>query len=900
MNLKLKSSKSSKFKSTKRYRRRKVRENNKNKYGIDKNLNHRVTQKVWRLRMPDTHQQQQKQNQENDKNMHSVTSRRQERQGRHGQQDDDITKVKTLQDATLKASRLYGMMRDFIHPSKINYQKIHSKWRNMKKQIQIGRGGPDDGAEVPVDDKDCVESKSNISLHVTQDPLNPKKFIITRLPGDPIVDGSLTRVAEELMGRLDLDKTKTGTEFEVKPVAPVVVTVPVPVTNSGTDSEIKTVENEANEEDLSSIAHDLIGIILATITPRELTPEDEERHAAAAAIIIALIGLIKKKDDALTKLKRILKDELDKAATDATTGLSAIFKGDQKLINGRTTEVATISGRVTELINKLDNTDPTREEFLEIRRQIRSLREMTTGKIRTYIVQRGGGTNPAFNTSGNTITEAVTAKKPQGQWGPFSGVFTSERSNEDKFESIKYLVDRVSNDSQVLVIFGYGYSGSGKTYTLFGDRARSVNGIAQIALKHYFSNKINVDLKRIIELYNCTYQHKLDKDSSNRAINEFYYGSKTEPKIYNEGVSDLNEIKFNQILTDVETKRKQNGHIFPTHNNPQSSRGHLFVELTVTQGDKPPGHLIFCDMGGRENPNDMWHNNSSYMFCADQKNENPVINGPIVRGNPKTYYPFPVIESTSLKGAEITGMEELTFKSYPTSILKPCNVGKKKITTPHAVTSNSYSTHTGLGTILQATKRWCPQAAFIMKTLREAFYINDSINHLLYHLKYYELHTDKVIDTNWSSGNKTIVYGPSIYVKNPQNMLISNETDPIGMKAILDGYAKLAVNPNKIKYCTFACIRQDEVFKNDSKKTLDFAAQVNSCTDDTISPALKTKTGGAKTRRKRAHGKLQLRTRRTNNNKNNNNIHKNKILKSYTQRRNLRDKKKGHRTRKMK
>jgi hypothetical protein len=114
-----------------------VRENNKNKYGIDKNSNHRVTQKVWRLpvgprQKQQQQQQQQQQEKEKDKNMHSMTSRRHERQERegHGHRNDDITKVKTLQDATLKASRLYGMMRDFINnniPTKINYQKIHSK-----------------------------------------------------------------------------------------------------------------------------------------------------------------------------------------------------------------------------------------------------------------------------------------------------------------------------------------------------------------------------------------------------------------------------------------------------------------------------------------------------------------------------------------------------------------------------------------------------------------------------------------------------------------------------------------------------------------------------------------------------------------------------------------------------
>ena len=276
---------SSKFKSTKRYRRRKVRENNKNKYGIDKNLNHQVTQKVWRLPggpREKQQQQQQQQQQEKDKNMHSMTSRHQERKGRQERKDDnDITKVKTLQDATLKASRLYGMMRDFIHPSKINYRKIHSKWRNVKKQVQVGGIEPGTGTgpeAVPVDDKDCLELPPKLSLHVTQDPLNPKQFIVTKKDGDPLINGSLTTFAEGLMGHLD--KIKSGIEIDIG------------------DADI-----------LALIAHDLISIILDVLDSDEddddggdkaqklkAALDRESRNAAAAAIIIALIGLIKKKD----------------------------------------------------------------------------------------------------------------------------------------------------------------------------------------------------------------------------------------------------------------------------------------------------------------------------------------------------------------------------------------------------------------------------------------------------------------------------------------------------------------------------------------------------------------------------------------------------------------------------
>jgi hypothetical protein len=56
------------------------------------------------------------------------------------------------------------------------------------------------------------------------------------------------------------------------------------------------------------------------------------------------------------------------------------------------------------------------------------------------------------------------------------------------------------------------------------------------------------------------------------------------------------------------------------------------------------------------------------------------------------------------------------------------------------------------------------------------------------------------------------------------------------MKAILNEYfnklapqTSLAKNPDHIRYCTFACIRTEKEFEEDSENTLRFASQVNSC-----------------------------------------------------------------------
>jgi hypothetical protein len=1497
-----------------------VRENNKNKHGIDKNSNHRVTQKVWRLPggdekgvRGDSVPRQKQQYQEKDKNMHSVTSRRQERQG---PRDDDITKVKTLQDATLKASRLYGMMRDFIHPSKINYQKIHSKWRNVKKQVQVGGDkimfvSPKAGTAGPVDDdKDCLELPPKLSLHVTAHPDDPKKFIVKRLPGDPLIERSLTTFAEGLMGHLD--KMKTGTEFdmgdadilaliardlillilgilggdddddddddddgggeerkrllaaalkaesrnaaaaaiiialigliknkddagdadiesvdgrdatirrlrgyirELEEMIEHILTTGVPAliqmgfgeinrlqeeirqknnqiqalrallvhlftANAQNEAEVDRLRNENQElvdalrqsneafnrlrdqfrelendndalaadnndlrgaleglreqldtsrdqnaalqEQLQEMNQELeaqrdrfnrreqgfrqqaarqrdiiatkqreiaglqqqnattqqenvekdaqiaaaqealdaarreLGILeaadqaknaqldqldervrdlqdevrrlgglgeghaaelaaalaalntaqqdqaaaqaelertrnrntslnedvgrkdaeiadlqrdlgvrttairdletnlarldaasgdhgqeiaqkkaeleaareaqaaneariqaleeenqrardanqqqletsatqLAALTAEHNATKDEldeatqrardlqlnldalgsttskaarelqaeidrrqeqvanltrqsaeenellgkfrkevaeirqskadadsenartlqalqatrERHAAEtrqhAADIAereATIGQLKGEvdrlrremasrpvsppppevvdDSKLSELRASLREELDGAARSATDNLEQVFgtgSNAQELISKRKTCVARNKGEIIILIaaltldDALKTTDETPvQEVKTIKHRIQLIREMCKSKLRTFIVQRAGG--DSFSKTGAMIrkkpeevpplrpfkqdathefqatrqreySEQVEQSKQNARkWGPFSDVYDTA-DNQTKFQGIETLIDDVPS-GKVVVIFGYGYSGSGKTYTLFGND--DTPGIAQLAIEKYAEDpRLRVHFKNIRELYNCTYQAA---DGTKAGVkSEFYYKDTTLPEEFlsREFISDhgtsLTRETFNETLKKVETTRRTKGHIFPTHNNPQSSRGHLFVELQVRKDQDPPGYLIFCDMGGREDPNEMW-NNTSYKYCSSSKLPTmgePIIPGPIVRGDQTYYYNFPTSSSNAVM---IKDMDPLLQFIPPSNERAQCNSASFKVTTYQAVKNSASDKHTGLDSILQLSAGRYKSAAFIMKTLREAFYINDSINHLLDHFEYYETpegRTKKKV-SNWDTPDEariraqeerkaaTLVgrstdgisatrrYYPDIFASISQT--VDGRGDPIGMKAILSEYynkdnpsSSLAKNPDHIRYCTFACIRTEEEFEEDSKRTLEFASQVNSCKNADCDAAACSRPGaggvamargglggGAKTHRNRTQGKIRTQRRRRR-------IVKPKshpVTAATTQRRNMPDKKKGHRTRKMK
>jgi hypothetical protein len=82
-----------------------------------------------------------------------------------------------------------------------------------------------------------------------------------------------------------------------------------------------------------------------------------------------------------------------------------------------------------------------------------------------------------------------------------------------------------------------------------------------------------------------------------------------------------------------------------------------------------------------------------------------------------------------------------------------CKSTSFRVTTYQAVKNSASDKHTGLDSILQFSPGRYKSAAFIMKTLREAFYINDSINHLLDHFEYYETPKgkEKKLPSNWDT-----------------------------------------------------------------------------------------------------------------------------------------------------
>ena len=256
------------------------------------------------------------------------------------------------------------------------------------------------------------------------------------------------------------------------------------------------------------------------------------------------------------------------------------------------------------------------------------------GKIRTIVSVRGGQQMskeamtfyPAIDGKENynktkVVLNFKSQKEPdqiarirktigiegQNDYGYFYTGFSWNDDNLTRYNqgNFKDMITTLEGGGNV-GIFGYGYSGSGKTYTLTNYELNdpSANGIAIQLIKELKNNGYTIGLT-VNELY-CK-----DVNIVGGKINI----RKKDLRPYTNAIESFDVDTFIEEINTVKLRRINDGHIKYTLNNPESSRGHLFYTFTLTKRGKKPGKLIICDMGGRENPIEL--SETSYMIIAD-------------------------------------------------------------------------------------------------------------------------------------------------------------------------------------------------------------------------------------------------------------------------------------------
>jgi hypothetical protein len=179
------------------------------------------------------------------------------------------------------------------------------------------------------------------------------------------------------------------------------------------------------------------------------------------------------------------------------------------------------------------------------------------------------------------------------KFGPFYRVVDGQKQNKDITEIIdpERVVGSLINGKNVL-IFTYGYSGSGKTYTLFGKD--STQGVLQIIIDNIRKTPgASLSLQSIAKHYGY-----LDVNKNKQPV---FKEMVEHMKSCDEDSCTVDNIYTNiQKFVGDSSNKSIDSFIKSTVNNPESSRGYVFIKFKVGESD-----LTFVDMAGSEDPYDL-------------------------------------------------------------------------------------------------------------------------------------------------------------------------------------------------------------------------------------------------------------------------------------------------------
>lgn len=235
------------------------------------------------------------------------------------------------------------------------------------------------------------------------------------------------------------------------------------------------------------------------------------------------------------------------------------------------------------------------------------------------------------------IRDDITNKEKT--YGPFFKVippFTAQfqRMNNEiianEMVGVEEMTDLLSRGSMNLVLFTYGYSGSGKTYTLFGDvqRGNPNNALVYKYVEQLLKKGCVVTLSNVHSLYGYldatqTYLNVAKHTSAiignqiNETTNTIPYSTRLSEEGY---VDQINSIVSKIMVNDV-TSINLDALIKNTPNNPSSSRGFLIFEFDIQKPeDKGKNKLVVVDMAGNESPYDILTKTVPTFFLPGMQN----------------------------------------------------------------------------------------------------------------------------------------------------------------------------------------------------------------------------------------------------------------------------------------
>ncbi len=175
-------------------------------------------------------------------------------------------------------------------------------------------------------------------------------------------------------------------------------------------------------------------------------------------------------------------------------------------------------------------------------------------------------------------------------YGAFYSVFENvsnlEYYNGNETDNGLHLIKTQIEKGNDIFLFNYGYSGSGKTFTMIGNETN--HGIIFLLLENLKYKSLSIDVYELYGTIDVPEEVGLDR-----------YTNKINSEIINYGT--YNTLNLN-ILNEISLKRKNLSHIKITPNNKESSRGHLFFKCNFILQNDIKVSCTLIDSAGIEDP----------------------------------------------------------------------------------------------------------------------------------------------------------------------------------------------------------------------------------------------------------------------------------------------------------
>ena len=367
----------------------------------------------------------------------------------------------------------------------------------------------------------------------------------------------------------------------------------------------------------------------------------------------------------------------------------------------------------------------------------------------------------------------------------YTGIYNDKEENEDilienseiSTHGLNHIFKELEN-AYSIVLFTYGNSGSGKSLSLFGDQntpgilyygLKNLNGVSNISLDYMFEQYYNkndlINNKisgKIHNLINNIDLANLECENKEISVDETKEFAKILPSYID--INDINIDNIYSLLNNIENYRKIKGRICKIPNNINSNRSHLYMIFKITFDNNESSYITIIDTASKESPFDLFN-----TFIDNTKTKLHMIMAP----------------------EPIGGIKKI----------------EKSIKQDDYILDNYSSSD-------------------ILKILNESFYINETINHMLYYLN----KTKKLTDNDKQQSIDK--YDSSKFFISPikENISIDSSnsclTIPI-LNFINNIQRKIDSKHTKpTKFAMLCCIRQEDVYYNQTIESLDFANKI--------------------------------------------------------------------------